>query len=76
MAHLKSDVDKLDTDKLENVPTYLSNFKIKIDKLDVDKLVPVPVDLSKLTDVAKNDVVKKDVHDAKIKNIVVLKKNM
>ena len=41
----------------------------KEDKLDVDKLVPAPVDLSKLSDVVKNDVVKKDVYNAKIKNI-------
>ena len=54
---------------LKNVPTNLSNFKSKVDKLDVDKLVPVPVDLSKLSDVVKNDVVKKDVYNAKIKNI-------
>ena len=27
-------------------------------KLDIDKLVPVPVDLSKLSDVVKDDVVK------------------
>ena len=44
-------------------------MKSKVDKLDVDKLVPVPVDLSKLSDVVKNDVVKKDVYNAKIKNI-------
>ena len=44
-------------------------MKIKVDKLDVDKLVPVPVDLSKLSDVVENDVVKKDVYNAKIKNI-------
>ena len=31
----------------------------KVDKLNVDKLIPVPVDLSKLSDVVKNDVVKK-----------------
>ena len=66
---LKSDVDKLDIDKLKNVLTNLSNLKSKVDKLDVDKLVPVPVDLSKLSDVVKNDVVKKDVYNAKIKNI-------
>ena len=47
----------------------LSNLKIKVDKLDVDKLVPVPVDLSKLSDVVKNDVVKRDVCHAKITNI-------
>ena len=44
-------------------------MKSKIDKIDVDKLVPVSVDLSKLSDVVKNDVVKKDVYNAKIKNI-------
>ena len=40
----------------------------KVDELDVDKLAPVPIDLSQLSDVVKNDVVKKDVYDAKIKN--------
>ena len=39
--------------------TNLANLKTDIDKLDIDKLVPVPVDLSKLSDVVKNDVVKK-----------------
>ena len=34
-------------------------MKSKVDKLDVDKLVPALVDLSKLSDVLKNDVVKK-----------------
>ena len=37
LANLKSDVDKLDIDKLKNVPTNLSNLKSKVDKLDVDK---------------------------------------
>ena len=32
-------------------------------------IVPVPVDLSKLSDVVKNDAVKKDVYNAQIKNI-------
>ena len=40
----------------------------KVDKLDIDKLVPVPVDLSKLSDVVKY-VVKKDVYNAKIKDV-------
>ena len=44
-------------------------MKSKVDKLDVDKLVPVPVDLSKLSHIVKNDVAKKDVHNAKIKDI-------
>ena len=44
-------------------------MKSKIHNLNVDKLVPVPVDLSKLNDVAKNGVVKKDVYNARIENI-------
>ena len=55
----KSDVDKLDIDKLKNVPTNLSNLKSKVDKLDVDKLVPVPVDLRKLSNVVKKMLLKK-----------------
>ena len=43
--------------------TNLASLKTEVDKLDTDKLVPVPVDLSKLSDVIKNDVVKKDVYD-------------
>ena len=36
----------------------LASLKAEVDKLDIDKLIPVPVDLSKLSDVVKNDVVK------------------
>ena len=50
LASIKFYLDKLDIDKLKNVPTNLNNFKSKVDKLDVDKLLPVPVDLSKLSD--------------------------
>ena len=52
--------------------TNLANLKTEVDKLDIDKLVPVPVDLSKLSDVVKNGVVKKTVYDklvAKVNNI-------
>ena len=59
LASLKSEADKLDINKLRNVPSYLNSFRNKEDKLDIDKLVPVPVDLSKLSDVVKNGVVKK-----------------
>ena len=44
-------------------------MKSKVDKLDADKLVSVSVDLSKLSNEVKNDIVKKDVYNAKIKNI-------
>ena len=43
--------------------TNLTSLKTEVDKLDIDKLVSVPVDLSKLSDVVKNDVFKKDVYD-------------
>ena len=52
--------------------TNLANLKTGVDKLDIDKLAPVPVDLSKLSNVVKNDVVKKTVYDklvAKVNNI-------
>ena len=52
--------------------TNLASLKTKVDKLDIDTLLPVPVDLSKLSDVVKNDVVKKAAYDnlaAKVKNI-------
>ena len=41
LASLKSNVDKLDIDRLKNVPTNLNNLKSKIDKLDMNKLLPV-----------------------------------
>ena len=44
-------------------------MKSKVDKLVANKLVHIPVDLSKLGDVVKNDVVKTNVYNAKIKNI-------
>ena len=68
LVNLKSDADKLDIDKLKNIPTNLSNLKSKADKLDVDKLVLVPVGLGKLIDGVKNDV-QKDVYNVKITNI-------
>ena len=50
----------------------LASLKTEVDKLDINKLVPVPVDLSKLSDVVKNDVVTKTVFDelvAKVNSI-------
>ena len=51
--------------------TNLATLKTEVDKLDIDKLVPIRADLSKLSDVVKNNV-KKDVYDklvAKVDNI-------
>ena len=52
--------------------TNLANLKTEVDKLDIHKLVRVPIDLSKLSDVVKNDVAKKTLYDklvAKLNNI-------
>ena len=57
--------------------TNLANLKTEVDKLDIDKLVPPSVDLSKLSDVVKNDFVKKDVCNklvTKINNKVRIRK--
>ena len=43
--------------------TNLANLKTEVDKLDMDKLKPVSTDLSKLSNVVKNDVVKKTDYD-------------
>ena len=52
--------------------TNLANLKTEVDELDIDELVPISVDLSKLSDLVKNDVVEKDVYNklvAKVDNI-------
>ena len=68
LANLKTDLGKLDIDKLKNVPSNLSNLKSKVDRLDIDKLVPVSVNLNKLSDIVENYIIKKDVYNAKTKN--------
>ena len=64
-------ISHVDTSSFE-LTTNLASLKTKIDKLDIDKLVLAPVDLSKLSDLVKNDVVKKTVYDklvAKVNSI-------
>ena len=56
-AHIKN-ISHLDTSSFA-LKTNLASLKTEVDELDIDKLMPVPVDLSKLSDVVKNDVVKK-----------------
>ena len=43
LAGLKSNVDKLDIDKLKNLSSNLNNLESKVDKLDVDKSVPFSI---------------------------------
>ena len=69
-ADLKN-VTHLDTSSFA-VKANLASLKTEVDKLDIDKLMSVPADLSNLSNVVKNDVVKKAVYDklvAKVNNI-------
>ena len=46
----------------------LAGLKTEVDKLDINKLVPVPIDLSKPSDVVKNDV-KKTLYDKLVSKV-------
>ena len=67
LANLKSDVDKLDIDKLKNIPIGLSTLKSKVDTLDIEKLETNPVDLSKLSYIVKNEVIEKTEYNELVK---------
>ena len=43
-----------------SLKSNLASSKVEADKLDINKLVPVPFDVSKLKDVVKSNVVKKN----------------
>ena len=49
--------------------TNLAALKTEVDKIDADKFKTVPVDLAKLSNVVKNEVVKKTDYNAKVTNI-------
>ena len=81
---IKAEIDlsnyttKVDIKNLSQVDTSslalkanLASLKTEVDKLAIDKLVPIPVDLSKLSNVVKNDVFKKTLYNklvAKVDN--------
>ena len=70
LASLKTNVNKLRIDKLKNVPSNLSNFKSKIKKIRY-WYVSTCSCWFKWTDVVKNNVVTKDLYNAKFKNVGV-----
>ena len=49
--------------------TNLAALKTEVDKIDADKLKTVPIDLAKLSNVVKNEVVKKTDYNAKVTSI-------
>ena len=42
---MKTEIDKLDINKLVNIPTSFNNLKTKVDDLDVAELNTIPIDL-------------------------------
>ena len=51
------DITHIDTSSFA-LKANLADLKTEFDKSDIQTLAPVPVNLSKLSDVVKNDVVK------------------
>ena len=47
----------------------LTSLKVEVDKIDADKLKTVPVDLSKVSNVVNNDVVKKIVYNKEVAKV-------
>ena len=62
-------VDTSDLAKMVN----LANLKSEVYNLDIGKLQTTHVDLSRLSDVVKNEVVKKTVHDELVKKVKAIK---
>ena len=61
----------VDTSKLA-AKSDLASLKTEVDKIDVDKPKTVPIDLSKLSNIVKNEVIRETVYDnlvAKVNNI-------
>ena len=47
----------------------LASLKTEVDKLDIDQLTSVPIDLAKLSNIVKNDVVKKTEYDKLVNKV-------
>ena len=66
-SDLKSETG-IDTSKFAKKPD-LASLKLHVDKLDIDKLKTTLADLSKVSNVVKNDVVKKAEYDELVKKV-------
>ena len=64
-----TDLSNLKSDELKIVPSGLSNLKSKVDKVGIRKLKTTPIDLSKLSDVVKNEIFKKTKYSELIKKV-------
>ena len=67
----KDDVKNIKHVDVSSYPTKtnLAALKSEVDKIDVDKLKATPADLAKLSNVVKNDVVKKTDYNTKVTSI-------
>ena len=61
-------ISHVDTSTFE-LKSNLASLKTEVDKLGIEQLVPVPLYLSKLSDVVKNNVVKKTVYDKLVSKV-------
>ena len=70
----KTDLEKATEFDTSNIPATfdLVSLKVEIDKIYVDKLKTVPVDLSKLSNVVNNEVVKKTVYDKLVAKVNII----
>ena len=59
---------------MKNVLSSLNNLKSKVDKSDIGKLETAAVDLGKLSNIVKNDVVKKAEYNES--SIIIIKKSI
>ena len=72
ITHVDTSSFALKTKTFKTLKTSSFALKTEVDKLDIHKLVPVLTDLSKLSNVVKNDVAKKAAYNklvAKVDNI-------
>ena len=52
-----------------SLKSNLASLKTEVDTLDIDKLTPVPNDLATLSNVVKNDVIKRTKYDKLVANV-------
>ena len=65
---IKKCISHVDTSTFE-LKSNLASLKTEVDKLGIEQLVPVPLYLSKLSDVVKNNVIKKTVYDKLVSKV-------
>ena len=67
----KTDLKKaigIDTSKLEAKSDFAS-LKAEVEKIDIDNLKPFPIDLSKLSNIVNNNIVKKTLYSKLVANV-------